>query len=239
MPPKMKSLSTDVEMKMIQEIETRPVLWDVTSSIYKRADLKPAAWAEVADALKIPSITAEIVAKRWKNMKETFMKNLAKVKECKNKNSGNGADDGFKPTWYLYKRLLFLMKTCAQAESKSNLPSPPLSAICSDTDLAFHSIYYDENVQKFMMLPEDTSNATNSNESLGSSCDGPLLVSPGPSSDPAGIIISPLSVPTPPPRPASAPINNGTTAKRPCEEDHFLIKEVLVRRHQRRSLRAL
>ncbi|XP_071642179.1 uncharacterized protein [Temnothorax longispinosus] len=172
MSPKIKSLSIDVEMKMIQEIESRPVLWDVTSSIYKRADLKPAGWAEVADALKIPLIyrkflfTAEIVAKRWKNMKETFMKNLAKFKECKNKNSGNGADDGFQPTWYLYKRLLFLMKTCAQAESESNLPNPPLSATSSDTDLAFHNIYYDENVRKFMMLPEDTSNATNSNKSL-------------------------------------------------------------------------
>lgn len=81
-------------------------------------------------------------------MKETFMKNLAKVKECKNKSSGNGADDGFQPTWYLYKRLLFLMKTCAQTESESNLfPSQPSSAICSDTDLTFHNIYYDENIQ--------------------------------------------------------------------------------------------
>lgn len=59
MPPKMKSLSIDVEMKMIHEIESRPVLWDVTSSIYKREDLKPAAWAEVADTLGIPLITGK------------------------------------------------------------------------------------------------------------------------------------------------------------------------------------
>lgn len=75
-----------------------------------------------------------------------------------------------------------------------------------------------------MMLPEDTSNASNSNESLGSSCDISRLVAPGPNSDPAGIIISPLTVQTQPPRPASAPINNGTTAKRQCEEDHFFNK---------------
>ncbi|KMQ82251.1 hypothetical protein RF55_23643 [Lasius niger] len=120
------------------------------------------------------------------------------------------------------------MKTCAQAESESNLPNQPPPAICSDTDLVFHSIYYDENAGKFMILPEDTSNATNYNESLGSSCDIPadiaLLVSPSPSSDPAEIIISPSTVPTPPPRPASAPINNVTTAKCPCEEDHFFNK---------------
>ncbi|KMQ82255.1 cmgc cdk crk7 protein kinase [Lasius niger] len=89
------------------------------------------------------------------------------------------------------------------AESESNLSNQSSSAICSDTDLVFHSIYYDENSGKFMILPEDTSNATNSNESLGNSCDIPadiaLLVSPSPSFDPAEIIIS--TVPTPPDQP--------------------------------------
>jgi hypothetical protein len=60
-PPKMKTWSIDVEMKMIQEIESRPVLWDVTSSFYKRADLKPAAWVEVADVLGIPLITGKFL----------------------------------------------------------------------------------------------------------------------------------------------------------------------------------
>lgn len=46
---------------MIQEIENHPVLWDVTSSIYKRADFKPVAWAEVANALGIPIITGKFL----------------------------------------------------------------------------------------------------------------------------------------------------------------------------------
>lgn len=51
MPPKAKVFSSDVENKLIFEIEKRPILWDVTTKDYRRADLKPAAWAAVADAV--------------------------------------------------------------------------------------------------------------------------------------------------------------------------------------------
>jgi len=36
------------ELRLIHEVEKRPILWDSTSDNYKRADLKPQVWAEVA-----------------------------------------------------------------------------------------------------------------------------------------------------------------------------------------------
>lgn len=52
MPPKKADIfSKDVEFMLLNLIECRPILWDCTSELYKRADLKDAAWEEVASSL--------------------------------------------------------------------------------------------------------------------------------------------------------------------------------------------
>jgi len=52
MPPKKADMfSKDVEFMLIELVEHRPILWDCTSELYKRVDLKDAAWEEVALSL--------------------------------------------------------------------------------------------------------------------------------------------------------------------------------------------
>ena len=36
------------EVRLAWEVERRPILWDATQEIYRRPDLKPPVWAEVA-----------------------------------------------------------------------------------------------------------------------------------------------------------------------------------------------
>jgi len=43
--------SKDVEFMLIELVECRPILWDCTSELYKRIDLKDAAWEEIALSL--------------------------------------------------------------------------------------------------------------------------------------------------------------------------------------------
>lgn len=40
--------TAEEEIRLIFEVEKRPILWDTTNESYKRADLKPQVWADVA-----------------------------------------------------------------------------------------------------------------------------------------------------------------------------------------------
>lgn len=93
-------------------------------------------------------------------MRETFSSNLRKVRESQRKCSGSSFEDVFVPTWFLYKYLLYLVKTCAQAESKSNLDCPQnkqdLTQTFETIEVAITensvqpvqpSIYFDESLQ--------------------------------------------------------------------------------------------
>jgi len=71
-----------------------------------------------------------MLIKRFKNMKETYAKNLAKVRSTKR--SGSGQDDVFRPSWYLYETMMFLEKACAQAESTDNLSTMTTAATAED-----------------------------------------------------------------------------------------------------------
>jgi len=59
MPPKRQKTNFTEEMEIIMagEIERRPVLWDSTQEIYRRADLKLVAYEEIAAALNNPAVT--------------------------------------------------------------------------------------------------------------------------------------------------------------------------------------
>lgn len=57
-------------------------------------------------------------------MKQTFMTNYRRERESKGRSSGKSPEEIYKPKWILYEKLKFLRKTCAQADSLSNLQSP-------------------------------------------------------------------------------------------------------------------
>lgn len=65
--------------------------------------------------------TGTMVSNRFKNIKDTFTKNLKAVKQSKR--SGAGTDNIYKPKWHMFERLMFLQKTCVQGDSQSNISS--------------------------------------------------------------------------------------------------------------------
>ncbi|XP_052125402.1 transcription factor Adf-1-like [Frankliniella occidentalis] len=108
----------EIDIRLAQAVEKYPILWDCGDDLYKRTDLKPEAWTKVVELVGPPA-TEEWAVKRWKSMKDTFHDNHRRVRESKR--SGVSTDEIVKPTWYLYKYLTYLIKTCAQAISSSNL----------------------------------------------------------------------------------------------------------------------
>ncbi|KAE8745951.1 hypothetical protein FOCC_FOCC007312 [Frankliniella occidentalis] len=201
MPPKINRdlFTDDKEHELIREVEKRPILWDCNSKVFRRADLKPALWVEVALALGGAPFTGDMVAHRWKNMKDTFLSNWNRVLESKNRSSGNGTDDMHKPKWPLYDRLTFLKGTVATEPSFSNIyenddvelstagtagPVQPVLDISSisnrietdGTDNSVFKIYYDEATKTWSTEKSDTSNS-----STGSTPAQPHGTSPVPS----------------------------------------------------------
>lgn len=49
------------------------------------------------------------------------MNNEKRIRESKQRCSGKGTEEIYKPKWSLYSNLLFLKKACVQTESTSNL----------------------------------------------------------------------------------------------------------------------
>ncbi|CAI4224598.1 unnamed protein product [Auanema sp. JU1783] len=95
---------------LIQEIRTRPIVWDrdvSNDSTHKAAKQK--AFSEVAKALNeaFPSIsskfTGEDVRSQWKNLKDTFVRKLRYLHEGK-----YAYDSQKEPTWKFYRMLSFL-----------------------------------------------------------------------------------------------------------------------------------
>ncbi|KAK3908910.1 Transcription factor Adf-1 [Frankliniella fusca] len=210
MPPKRQCITPEIEIRMISEIQLRPVLWDVTLDIYKRQDLKQHAWEEVASNIGCPEL-ASTLAGRWKNIRETFTSNMKRIRESKR--SGVGAADVYVPKWPLFKYLDFLKKTCNQADSESNIPESltivhdssqlfDMNSTSANTTESTQTIYYDENTKQCHAIPADSINS--SSESLG------LTLSD--QSSPLAYILSPSSLHAPPPRPASAPVATTTSS---------------------------
>ncbi|KYM96862.1 hypothetical protein ALC62_12472 [Cyphomyrmex costatus] len=101
-----------------------------------------------------------MVSHRFKNIKDTFSRNLKTMKESKR--SGTATDNIYKPKWHMFERLMFLRKTCVQGNSVSNIPSMQLKTATSNStvnslqscdvvmedsicnDISSHDIYCDE-----------------------------------------------------------------------------------------------
>jgi len=94
------------------------------------------------------------VSNRFKNIKDTFARNLRAMKESKR--SGAGTDYIYKPKWHMFDKLMFLKKTCVQENSESNIPSSQLLEIISNSKLST-SQSWDNEVNDNISCTEDTS----------------------------------------------------------------------------------
>ncbi|XP_071639677.1 uncharacterized protein [Temnothorax longispinosus] len=167
MPPK-HNFSKETDYRLIDLVELKPLLWDCTSHLYRQTDLKIAAWDEIAEQLG-SDFTGAVVSSRFRNMKDTFARNLKAMKESKR--SGAGTDNIYKPKWHLFERLMFLQKSCIQGDSQSNISPIQLETTAASdsessqiidevndntscTQNTLH-IYYDEALQEFAIIPPE------------------------------------------------------------------------------------
>uniref|UniRef100_A0A0A9W5L7 SKI family transcriptional corepressor 1 n=2 Tax=Lygus hesperus TaxID=30085 RepID=A0A0A9W5L7_LYGHE len=84
-----------------------PILWDVTSTSYRRKDIRDMALEDVKKELGL-EIGVDEIQRKFKSLKDTFMKNHRKV--MASKKTGSGADGVFRPKWGHYEDLRFLVK---------------------------------------------------------------------------------------------------------------------------------
>ncbi|XP_071652235.1 transcription factor Adf-1-like [Temnothorax longispinosus] len=120
MPPK-HNFSKETDYRLIDLVELKPLLWDCTSHLYRRTDLKIAAWDEIAEQLG-SDFTGAVVSSRFKNMKDTFARNLKVMKESKR--SGAGTDNIYKPKWHMFERLMFLQELYPRRLTIKYFPHP-------------------------------------------------------------------------------------------------------------------
>jgi len=80
MPPKSQFFSKEIESRLVEEVEKRPLLWDAKANIYRRADLKPLAWEEIATIIGPPFTGKFFVLIDMNVYKAKLNKNLFKLK---------------------------------------------------------------------------------------------------------------------------------------------------------------
>ncbi|EAT32379.1 AAEL015471-PA [Aedes aegypti] len=119
-------MDSDIDMteeqvvQLIELVRKHPLLYDKQCHAYRKAALKDRAWSSIASILG-EGITGEKAYKRWKNLRDRFMKELRKVENTST--SGAGVSDIHTPKWVFYEDLSFLRDHCKRRRTTSNYPS--------------------------------------------------------------------------------------------------------------------
>ncbi|XP_013146942.1 PREDICTED: uncharacterized protein LOC106109851 [Papilio polytes] len=88
--------------RLIEEIESRPCLWQVNHPYYHNRKKMNAAWQEISEKLDIPVNTIYL---KWQTLRRFFtrmlrMENIKDIQEYK------GGWPHFKAMWFLYKQIM-------------------------------------------------------------------------------------------------------------------------------------
>ncbi|CAH0730593.1 unnamed protein product, partial [Brenthis ino] len=107
---------------LIDEIEKRPAIWDMTSSDYSDKNLRRRAWEELVlifceghDNEEKKKILSSSLQKKWKSLRDNYMREVKKMKTVK---SGSGASKT--STYIHYNRLRFLQASIANKDTESS-----------------------------------------------------------------------------------------------------------------------
>jgi hypothetical protein len=109
----MTAWNQEATMKLIEELHSRPVLWDVTAAEYKNRNKKRDALQELAECFKL---SLNEIEKKVKNLKTQFRREHKAL--CAKKKSGSSPK---KPTWFGYESMLFLLSTTESRGSRSTI----------------------------------------------------------------------------------------------------------------------
>lgn len=92
----------ELTLKLIQQYESRPNLWDVSSANYKNRNLRKSALEEIAD---IVGVSVADVNEKIHNLRCQYQSNCRKLHQSK---SGQGTSENYTVKWEYYDALKFI-----------------------------------------------------------------------------------------------------------------------------------
>lgn len=107
-----------MDEKLIESIRDFPCLWQVNSRSYKDAIAKDNAWKQVAAQVG-KDVTVDDCMKRWKCLRDKFVRELKKTKKKKSGDSG----PSYISCWSLFDSLLFLTDSVKHRSTATNFSS--------------------------------------------------------------------------------------------------------------------
>ncbi|KYN17595.1 hypothetical protein ALC57_10110 [Trachymyrmex cornetzi] len=150
-------LEVNIDRELIAVVKVNRFLYDKTEKLYANGTVKNEAWAQIGASLTHP-LEGIVAEKRFYNLRQRFGKERRKVMQTMPR-SGAAADQPiYRPTWKLYKDLMFLKdiikprKTVSNYNSRVPVKSSMSPATNSDTFLLINA-HTDENS---MDIPEES-----------------------------------------------------------------------------------
>ncbi|CAG4949129.1 unnamed protein product [Parnassius apollo] len=101
----------------INAIQERPILWDKRNKNYHNRLLSYREWEDLA---KLTGTTSETAKKKWKNLRDTFIKELKKIPKPR---SGADADNEpkYTGTWPYFESMSFLIVILKPRKTEGNI----------------------------------------------------------------------------------------------------------------------
>ncbi|KDR23843.1 uncharacterized protein LOC110832767 [Zootermopsis nevadensis] len=108
---------------IINEVKSRRMLWDIKHKSYHDRKLVDWEWRKIAENV---AETKEAVKTKWKNLRDTFRKELKKVPNSRPEDDAEMAPR-YPGTWPHYDAMLFLRPVITPRQTKDNVQTPDLS----------------------------------------------------------------------------------------------------------------
>ncbi|XP_045473601.1 uncharacterized protein LOC123680014 [Harmonia axyridis] len=122
----------DLNEVLILAVRNSSILWDKTDKRYHNRLLVDREWSRIADEL---GETKETVKGRWKNLRDTFNRELKKVHKSRSGEEASGPCR-YKGTWCYFEDMDFLKRILTPRETEGNLPSCQEKNIFGDESLS-------------------------------------------------------------------------------------------------------
>ncbi|XP_014088451.1 uncharacterized protein [Bactrocera oleae] len=96
-------------MKLIQEVERRPCIWNREDGDYSNKTMKAIAFDEIGEILNVPSTN---VREKFRNLRINFM-------QVHKKKLSAGSRATYVPKWEFYNALFYMADTCVASSTSS------------------------------------------------------------------------------------------------------------------------